>query len=126
MASFTIFMGVPEMEALWKDLTGKADREEIKGDDRQLLKLLVKAFALLSADPKYPGLHTHEIDALTKRYPKKVFQSYLENRTPAAGRLYWAYGPEKEQITVIGLEPHPDSSKSKGYAKVVLSTMPRL
>lgn len=29
----------------------------------------------------------------------KIFQSYLENNTPAAGRLFWAYGPDSGDIT---------------------------
>lgn len=54
---------------------------------------------------------------------KKVWQSYLENRKPSAGRLYWVYGPAKGEITIIGLEPHPEDKKRGGYQKVRLSEM---
>lgn len=77
--------------------------------------------ALLSANPKHPGLNSHEIEPLSCRYGKKVWQSYLENRTPAAGRLFWVYGPGKDEITIIGLEPHPGDRKQSGYARVRLS-----
>jgi hypothetical protein len=53
----------------------------------------------------------------------KVWQSYLENNTPGAGRLYWVYGPGRLEITIIGLEPHPEDKKKDGYAKVRLSAL---
>lgn len=40
----------------------------------------------------------------------KVWQSYLENNTPSAGRVYWVYYP-KGSITIIGIEPHPNDNK---------------
>ena len=52
----------------------------------------------------------------------KVWQSYLENNTPAAGRIFWVYGPDRGDITVIGLEPHPND-KSNAYEKITLSSM---
>ena len=51
----------------------------------------------------------------------KVWESYLENDTPGAGRLFWVYGPDKGDITVIGLEPHPND-KSNAYRKITLSS----
>jgi len=51
-------------------------------------------------------------------------QSYLESRTPAAGRIFWTYGPDKHQITIIGIEPHPEDKKKSGYQKVKLSELP--
>lgn len=118
---FSIRLGVPEMEALWTDLTGKAKDRALGKDEEKLYKKLGKAMALLANDPKHPGLHSHEIDALSRRYGVKVWQSYLENKTSGAGRLYWVYGPEKNEITVIGVEPHPEDKKNGGYDKVRLS-----
>ena len=68
----------------------------------------------ISENPRHPGLQTHEIEALTKRYGRKVWQSYLENNTPAAGRVFWVYGPADNEITIIGLEPHPND-KGNAY-----------
>ena len=73
-------------------------------------------------DPTYPGLETHDIESLTKRYGQKVWQSYIENHTPGAGRIYWVYGPDKGEITIIGLEPHPNDSKSNAYKKITFSS----
>ena len=83
----------------------------------------IKCLSHLEKNPRHPGLATHEIAALTQRYGKKVWQSYIENKKPASGRIYWIYGPKKNQLTIIGLEPHPDNKKSS-YKKIKLSYAP--
>ena len=119
---FNIHMGVPEMEVLWNDLV-KKNREQIASKNEQkLYKKLGKALVLLSNDPRHPGLETHDIEALTIRYGMKVWQSYLDNKKPGAGRIFWVYGPDRNDITVIGLEPHPDD-KTNAYQKITLSEM---
>ena len=69
----------------------------------------------------YPGLQSHEITGLSDREGFRVWQSYIENNTPAAGRIYWTYGPNKGEITILGVEPHPND-KSNAYSKIRLST----
>jgi len=54
----------------------------------------------------------------------KVWQSYLENKNSRAARIYWVCGPDQKDITIIGLEPHPEDKKSNGYQKVLLSELP--
>jgi len=65
-----------------------------------------------------------EIDDLTRQHGIKVFQSYLENNTPAAGRLFWAYGPDQGDITVLAIEPHPEDEKRGAYLRIKLSALP--
>jgi len=120
---FSIRLGVPEMDTLWADLSGKAKKGSLGKDEETLYKKMGKAMALLANDPKHPGLHSHEIEALTRRYGVKVWQSYLENKTSGAGRIYWIYGPAKNDITIIGLEPHPEDKKKGGFDKVKLSVL---
>ena len=119
---YSIHMGVPEMETLWNDLRNKVRQGVATKKRIKMYKQLGKAMRLLSNDPRYPGLQSHEIDALTARYGMKVWESYLENNTPAAGRIFWVYGPNQGDITIIGLEPHPND-KSNAYRKVTLSEM---
>ena len=119
---YAIHMGVPEMKALWEDLQQKHKSGRANKAEEKLYKLMGKAMRLIANDPRYPGLQTHEITALTRRYGMKVWQSYLENNTPKAGRIYWVYGPDKSDITIIGLEPHPED-KSNAYQKITLSSM---
>ncbi|MCD7736421.1 MAG: hypothetical protein LUI07_05605 [Lachnospiraceae bacterium] len=79
------------------------------------------ALKKLSQDPTYPGLQTHEIEPLTRRYGVRVWQSYLENRKSGAMRMYWVYGSGKQEITVIGLELHPEDKKKGAYDRIILS-----
>jgi hypothetical protein len=118
----TIHFGVPDMETLWNDLISRERDDTLDADGLRLLRRLRKALKFLAANPRHPSLRSHEIKPLSKRYGQKVWQSDLENRVPAAGRFYWVYGPEREQITVIGLQPHPEDRKS-GYEQVVLSSI---
>ena len=120
---YAIHMGVPEMDELWNNLRSKVGNGTASKDENRLYNLLGKAMRLLSQDPRHPGLHTHDIDALTARYGMRVWQSYLQNDTPAAGRVFWVYGPDRQDITIIGLEPQPNDAKSNAYKKITLSKL---
>lgn len=109
------------MRDLWVALATKSRQGKLSKSETALYKKWGKALKFLSQKPRHPGLASHEIDALSRRYGEKVWQSYLENNTPGAGRMFWVYGPGKAEITVVGLEPHPEDAKSSGYAKVRLS-----
>ena len=119
---FEIHLGVPEMEELWKSLQKRHQDGTATKEEEKLRRRMGKAMAFLSDNPRHPGLHSHEISSLTARYAQKVWESYLENDTPKAGRIFWCYGPGKGDITIVGLEPHPED-KSNGYRKVTLSSM---
>lgn len=114
-------MGIPQMDTLWKDLTIKAKKNRFSGNEEKLYRKWGKALRLLSANPFYPGLNSHEIASLTKKYGKKIFESYLENKTPSAARMFWTYGPGRGEITILALEPHPKSSE---YGRVKLDAEP--
>lgn len=74
-----------------------------------LFKQVVKCIDLLSSNPRHPGLNTHEFHSLANPYdPRgKVFEAYVQNRTPGAYRLFWCYGPDKRDITLLAITPHP-------------------
>ena len=119
---FKIHMGIPEMEDYWQSLKEKIDKGKATKKEITQYKKIGKALYLLSVDPRYPGLNSHEISVLTARYGCKVWESYLENNKPTAGRIFWVYGPDKGDITVVAVEPHPDD-KSNSYKKITLSSM---
>ena len=75
------------------------------------------------SNPGYPSLQTHEIEPLSRRYGMKVWQSCLENKTSGAMRMYWVYGPDQKDITIIGLEPHPEDKKNGAYDRISLSDL---
>lgn len=110
------------MKEFWDSLKKKVKEKTASKDEVLLYQKLGKAMRLLSANPRHTVLHTHDIEALSKRYEMKVWESYLENNKPAAGRLFWVYAPNQNDITIIGLEPHPDAKKN-AYKKITLSAV---
>ena len=121
--NFVIRMGVPEMEELWNSLVKQHKEGTISKNDEELYKKWGNALKKLAYNPTHPSLKTHDIDALTKRYGIKVWQSYLENKKSGARRMYWVYGPNKQEITIIGLEPHPEDAKNGAYDRIKLSDL---
>lgn len=119
---FRVYPGVPEIRDRWEELAEGYRQGTLSGEERTLLKQWAKAIRLLRRNPSHPGLRTHEVDALTRRYGRTVFQSYL-GRCEHARRLYWVYGPGRREITVIGLEPHPEESRG-AYERIPLSRLP--
>lgn len=75
--------------------------------DEGKLKKVLKTLALLSQDPKYPGLHSHKREAEKGPQGQDIWESYVENNTPSAWRVFWYYGPESGTITVFAITPHP-------------------
>ncbi len=70
-------------------------------------KAVLKALGYLETNPRHPGLHTHEFSSLKGAHGEKVFEAYAENKTSAAHRIFWHYGPDKDSITIIAITPHP-------------------
>lgn len=123
---FTIRMGISEMDYYWRDMCIRADTEDLDKAEAKTFKKLLKTFHHLSINPRYPGLCSHEIGPLSKIAGFKIWESYVENCTPAAGRIFWAYGPGKNEISILGFEPHPEDKKKSGFKKVKLSDLPPL
>jgi len=121
---FRILIGIPYFAAFWDDLSRRYDKDQLGKDEKKLFVRIVKAMKLLSENPRHPGLSSHEIDALSRRSNQKIWQSYLENRKSSAGRIYWSYGPGKGELTILGIEPHQEDRKRRGYDKVHLSGFP--
>ena len=117
-------MGLPEMEELWNKLQTEYRIGKISKNDAIIFKKWGKALKLLSENPRHPSLKTHDIEVLSERYGERVWQSYLENKTSGAMRMYWVYGPDKKSITIIGLEPHPEDKKNGAYERITLSDLP--
>jgi hypothetical protein len=36
-----------------------------------------------------------------------VFETYAQNNTPGAYRVFWTYGPDKGNLYIINITPHP-------------------
>lgn len=74
-----------------------------------LFKQIVKCVVPLQQNPRHTGLNTHEYDSIENPYDSetKVFEAYAQNRTPGAYRIFWCYGPKKNEIMIIAITPHP-------------------
>lgn len=87
----------------------KAEKKKKSSKAGGLFKQVYKAIELLRNNPKHPGLHTHEYDSITNPYDKKakVFEAYVQNATPGEYRIFWCYGPQAGEITILAITPHP-------------------
>ena len=74
---------------------------------KKRLKAVQKALGYLEQNPRHPSLHTHKFTAIKGQGNEEVFEAYAENKTPAAYRIFWHYGPGKDKITIIAITAHP-------------------
>jgi hypothetical protein len=70
-------------------------------------KAVRKTLGRLQVDPHHPGLRSHEFGSMSGAAGEKVFESYAEQETPAAYRVFWHYGPAKGRITILAITRHP-------------------
>ena len=87
----------------------KANLRELERDAGLAKRLAAvrKALARLEANPRHSGLQSHKFQSLSGPNGEDVFEIYAEQNTPAAYRVFWFYGPEKRQITVLAITSHP-------------------
>ena len=91
------------LKARRRSRKAKATKDEV------LFKQVHKCIQHLIRNPKHPPLATHEYHSLAHPYDKKgkVFEAHAQSATPGAYRVFWCYGPERRQITIIAITPHP-------------------
>jgi hypothetical protein len=75
--------------------------------DPKKYRKVMKTLGLMETNMRHPGLQTHKFDALSGPDGEDVFEAYVENKTPAAFRVFWYYGPEQGVITILAITPHP-------------------
>lgn len=70
-------------------------------------KKVLRTLARLEANPRHPGLNSHKYQSMRGAEGQDVWDSYVENQTPGAWRVFWHYGPGKNELTIITVGPHP-------------------
>ena len=75
--------------------------------DQSKLKRVRRCLALIETNPRHPGLNSHKYQSLSGPGGEDLWESYVENKTAAAWRIFWHYGPDPNQITIIAITPHP-------------------
>lgn len=95
-------------ELVWTD-TAKETYNLLKtnASQKKQYKAVKKTIKLLAQDPWYPSLQTHPFMSLQGPNKEKVFEAYAEQKTPAAYRVFWYYGPFKGIVTILAITPHP-------------------
>jgi hypothetical protein len=89
----------------------KSHHTELKTNPAKasILKQVNKSLGFLQTNPRHPSLHTHVYDSISHPwdFTQKVFEAYVQNNSPGAYRIFWCYGPERNQITILAITPHP-------------------
>ena len=85
----------------------KETLERLAKQDSKKYKKILKTLGLMETNLRHPGLKTHKYSSLQGPNGEDIFEAYVENRTPGAYRVFWFYGPNQEEITVIAITPHP-------------------
>lgn len=80
---------------------------ELEQSDANKYRKVAKTLALMETNLRHPGLQTHKFAELFGPNEEEVFEAYVENKTPAAFRVFWYYGPSQEVITILAITPHP-------------------
>jgi len=95
-------------EIFWTHLS-QSDFNRLKSDPslHMRYKAVKKTIKLLALNPRHNSLQTHEFSSLKGPKGEKVFEAYAEQGTPAAYRVFWCYGPFKNQITILAITRHP-------------------
>jgi hypothetical protein len=74
---------------------------------KAVLNAVRKSLGYMETNLRHRSLQTHEFTSLKGPNGEKVFESYAQNRTFDAYRIFWYYGPDKKEITVVAITPHP-------------------
>lgn len=93
-----------------KQASEMLDLLKAEASEEARLKKVRKALGQLERNPRHPGLHSHHYESFPADRDVKVWDSYVENNTPSAWRIFWQYGPDEGGqpiITVLHIGPHP-------------------
>lgn len=84
-----------------------SDLREIEEDPskKNILKAVRKTLGFMETNLRHPSLSTHEFISLKGPNGEKVFEAYVQQKTPAAYRIFWYYGHGRNQITIVAITP---------------------
>ena len=85
----------------------KNSLESLKKDDPKKHKKVLKTLGLMEVNLRHPSLNTHKYNSISGPNGEEIFEAYVENKTPAAFRVFWYYGPNRDELTILAITPHP-------------------
>ncbi|MGA8165569.1 MAG: hypothetical protein WB791_11235 [Waddliaceae bacterium] len=74
---------------------------------RRHFKAVGKVIGYMQVNLRHPSLNAHKFDQLKSPFGDDVFESYAQNNTPGAYRIFWVYDPERGEIAVLSIISHP-------------------
>lgn len=76
-------------------------------DKKAAYKAVIKTLGFMETNLRHHSLNTHEYSKERGTRGEKVFESYAQNKTPGAYRIFWHYGPGESVISILSIIPHP-------------------
>lgn len=76
-----------------------------KRDIRRAKKVAAALKRLREHGPAYPSLKSHKVESIKGPFGE-TWESYVENHTPGAWRIFWHHGPDTGIITVFLIREH--------------------
>jgi len=80
---------------------------KLQQTDSKKYQKVLKTLGLMEINLRHPSLNTHKYESLSGPNGEEIFEAYVENKTPAAFRVFWYYGSEQGVITILTITPHP-------------------
>jgi hypothetical protein len=82
--------------------------DRLEQENSEKLPKVLKALGLMEVNLKHPGLCTHKYKEKSGPSGEDVWESYVENNTPSAWRIFFCY-PERRRgvLLIIAITPHP-------------------
>lgn len=112
----------PEFPILKEENLGEVEEEEfllafsqqaisqlfyLAKNDQKKYKKVLKTLSTMSTNLRHNSLQTHEYAEFSGMKGEKVFESYVEQHTPSAWRIFWYYGPGQGFLTIDQIIAHP-------------------
>lgn len=87
----------------------KANLRTLESDPskKTIVKAVRKTLGFMETNLRHPGLKIHKYSAIKGPQGEDVFEAYAQNQTPNAYRVFWYYGPNEDQISIVAIVPHP-------------------
>ena len=85
----------------------KKSLKSLEKNDLKKYKKVLKTLGLMEVNLRHPSLNSHKYSSISEPNNEEVFEAYVENKTPAAFRVFWYYGPKRDEITILTITPHP-------------------
>lgn len=87
---------------------------EHKKSSKGLYPQVLKTLGYLENNSKHPSLKTHLYSSISGANGEKIWEAYVQNKTPGAYRVFFHYGPDEtvdgkriSVITIFAIIPHP-------------------